>query len=79
MNQKQNQGVLAEFKDRWHRHTITVPKLTRTIDSFLRTREGVKRIEREEMVIMHDVYRQKDTDGKVDDVLWHRGARVGVV
>lgn len=78
MNQKQNQGTLAAFKDRWSRHTVAVPSVTRTIDSFLATKEGTKRIEREEMVHMHDCYRQK-VDGKVLDTLWHRGARVGAV
>ncbi len=79
MNQRPNQGTLALFKERWSRHTIAVPNVTRVIDSFLRTREGVKRIEREEMVHMHDVYRMKDSTGKVQSQLWHRGAKVGVV
>ena len=78
MNQKQNQGALAAFKERWHRHTVAVPSVTRTIDSFLKVRGEVKRIEREEMVHQHDVYREK-VDGKVLSTLWHRGARVGVV
>lgn len=69
-------------KDDWSRHTIAVPSVTRTIDSFLKVKEEgatvVKRIEREEMVHMHDCYRQK-VDGKVLSTLWHRGARVGVV
>lgn len=78
MNQKQNQGTLAAYKDRWSRHTVAVPNVTRTIDSFLRVGGEVKRIEREEMVHVHDVYRQK-VDGKVLKTLWHRGARVGVV
>jgi len=85
MNQKQ--GALGAFKDRWSRHTVAVPKVTRTIDSFMRTMvvdadmrkvKAVRRIEREEMVHMHDVYRQK-VDGKVLKTLWHRGANVGVV
>lgn len=82
MNQKQNQGALGAFKDRWSRHTVAVPNVTRTIDSFMKVREDgavvVKRIEREEMVHVHDVYRQK-VDGKVLNILWHRGANVGAV
>ena len=65
-------------KDSWSRHTVAVPSVTRTIDSFLKVKGEVKRIEREEMVHMHDCYRQK-VDGKVLSTLWHRGARVGAV
>lgn len=68
-------------KDNWARHTVAVPTVTRTIDSWLfhkRTMEKPARIEREEMVHVHDCYRQK-VDGKVLSTLWHRGARVGAV
>ena len=64
-------------KDKWMRHTVAVPNLTRTIDSWCKTHDGPKRIVREEMVHVHDVYRLKEgTDSKV---LWHRGAKVGTV
>jgi hypothetical protein len=59
----------------WRRHTVAVPSVTRTIDSWCKTADGPKRIVREEMVHAHDVYR-RNVNGKVDDVLWHRGARV---
>jgi hypothetical protein len=65
-------------KDKWVRHTVAVPGYTRVIDSWLTTSEGPKRIEREEMVHMHDVYREKGAAGKVSPQLWHRGAKVGV-
>lgn len=68
-------------KDRWSRHTVAVPNVVRTIDSWLfdkRTMPKPARIEREEMVHMHDVYRMKDSTGKVQSQLWHRGAKVGI-
>jgi hypothetical protein len=65
-------------KDSWSRHTVAVPTVTRTIDSFLKVQGKTARIEREEMVHMHDCYRQK-VDGKVLNTLWHRGAKVGAV
>jgi len=65
----------------WIVHSIAVPNLTRVIDSWLfdkRTMDKPARIERTEMVHVHDVYRRKakDLEGKI---LWHRGAKVGVV
>ena len=67
--------------DDWTRHTVAVPTVTRTIDSWLfdkRTMKKPARIEREEMVHMHDIYRAK-VKGPAGKVLWHRGAKVGVV
>lgn len=61
----------------WTRHAVTVPSLTRVVDSWTQTKEGPKRIRREEMVAVHDVYR-KLVNGKAQSQLWHRGAKVGV-
>ena len=66
------------FKDRWVVHAIAVPSVTRTIDCFKRVEGKVKRVEYQEMVHQHDVYRSKDGD-KIGKTLWHRGAKVGTV
>lgn len=65
----------------WIRHSVAVPSVTRVIDSWLfdkRTMDMPKRIERTEMVHQNDIYRRK-TKRPEGKVLWHRGAKVGVV
>ncbi len=65
------------FKDLWARHTIAIPKLNRTFERHTRNKAGeIVRVKVEELVHVHDVYRQK-IDGKVQKKLWHRGAAVG--
>ncbi len=71
------------FKDRWHRHPVAVPALTRTYHRIVKAddwtpenKKGVH-VDVEELVHVHDVYREKDGN-KIGKVLWHRGARVGV-
>ncbi len=70
--------------DKWMIHAIAVPKLIRTIHHVCKakgwTKEDPKSVMRteEEMVHVHDVYRLKVT-GLEGKVLWHRGAKVGVV
>ena len=65
------------FKDRWKRHSVAVPKLTRKYEAHKRNAEGkVVRVEVEELVHANDVYRQV-VNGKVTKQLWHRGALVG--
>lgn len=73
------------FKDDWHRHSIAVPSVTRTIhrikkadDWTPKNKKGVY-VTYNELVHQHDVYRQKLDAKKVSPVLWHRGARVGTV
>jgi len=81
MNKRNKTGIPEAFAARWQRHAVVVPNVVRTIDSWLFDRRTMKqpaRIERTEMVHMHDVYREKDDQGKVSKVLWHRGAKVGV-
>ena len=74
------------FKERWVRHTVAVPELTRTIHRVAKaanwTRAKPASIYRtyEEMVHQHDIYRQKDPDTeKVSPILWWRGAQVGTM
>jgi len=65
----------------WVRHSVAVPTVKRTIDSWLfdkATMDCPKRIERTVMVHQCDVYRRK-TKRPEGKVLWHRGAKVGYV
>jgi hypothetical protein len=73
------------FKDKWARHSVAIPTLTRTIHRIVKaddwTKENKKgvHVNVEEMVHAHDVYRlKKEGSDKVDSILWHRGAKVGV-
>lgn len=72
------------FKDRWKRHSIAVPKLTRTYerlvkaDDWTRENKRANHVKIEEIVYAHNVYRQV-VDGKVTKQLWHKGALVGSV
>ena len=73
------------FKDRWVRHSVAIDKLTRTIHRIAKagdwTKQNKKSVTRtyDEMVHIHDVYREKLPSGKVSPILWHRGAKVGMV
>lgn len=66
----------------WKRHSIAVPKLTRTYERIVKaegwTKENRKgtHVTVEELVHANDVYRQV-VNGKVTKQLWHRGALVG--
>jgi ribosome maturation protein Sdo1 len=72
------------FKDRWKRHSIAVPKLTRTYERITKAKDWTPEnksgthVTVEELVHIHDVYREV-VDGKVTKQLWHRGALVGSV
>lgn len=62
---------------KWKRHAVTVPNITRSIDCFKRTKDGVKRVAWSEMVQMFDVSKRV-VNGKVLKQRWHRGAKVGI-
>ena len=75
-----------DFKEKWMRHTVAIPNLTRTIHRIVKAKDWTKEnkkgvcVDVEEMVHAHDVYRLKEEgSSKADKVLWHRGARVGTV
>ena len=63
------------------RHSVAVPKLTRTIHRVAKAKDWTKAKPNsvmrtyDEMVHVHDVYRV-DTKGPEGKQLWHRGARV---
>lgn len=79
----------GEWKDRM-RHSVTVPKAERHVHHITwkldeqgrRTNDKVT-VTYRQSVNANDVYRMKLVDAnaktKYDGVLWHRGARVGVV
>lgn len=72
------------INDNWKRHSIAVPKLTRTYerlvkaDDWTRENKRANHVTIEEIVHANDVYRQV-VNGKVTKQLWHRGALVGSV
>jgi len=74
------------FKDRWMRHSVAIssgrkPKV-RSFERHTKSDDGksIVRVQVEEVVYAHDVYRLKiEGKKKASPVLWHRGARVGTV
>lgn len=71
------------FKDKWHRHSVAVPTLTRTYRAFKRTMKGTVELRNVvEMVYIHDVYRPVTRNAKGKRVVskrkYHRGAFIGM-
>jgi hypothetical protein len=74
------------FKDRWMRHAVAISSngrpVTRSFERHTKSNDGktIVKVQVEEVVYAHDVYRKKiDGKKKADPILWHRGAKVGTV
>ena len=69
-------------KDRWMRHVVTIPNLTRLITRVEKAKDWTKENKKavdvtfEEMVQAFDVYRLKLSSNKAAKQLWHRGCKV---